>query len=138
MKKRCKKPCPEYKECKDTVTSWLFFVTAIIATIAMRVIGPLDLLDPIYGKVAWYIGVTGFFIFFLYKFIIDHKRSQLIKKQNLIQKVRQNKRFDKEDYSLMNAIMCGLISNKDKINFFFISAFSIIALVIALYFDFIR
>ncbi len=133
-----KKTLIEYKECRDTLKSWLFFVTALIATIAMRIIGPLDIIDPSYGKIAWYIGVTGFFIFFMYKFLIDRKRSQLIKRQDLVVKIQQNKSLNKEDYSIMNSVLCGLISNKDKINFFFISAFSIIALIIALYFDFIR
>lgn len=132
--KKCKN-CPEYKYCRDSLFSWILFIIALIATIAMRIIEPLNIIDSLYGKLAWYIGVTGFFIFFLYKFVIDHKRQKKIKKSRIFSKIRHHKQLSKEDYSLLDAIFCSLISRKDKLNFFFIATFSILALIIALYFD---
>lgn len=137
MPKQCRDPkdCPGYRECKDNLSSWLFFLTAIIATIALRIIEPLNNFDPIFGKIAWYIGVSGFFIFFMYKFIVDHKRSKLIKKQDIANKIRYNRKLNHDDYELLNGVLCRLLSNKDKLNFFFISFFSVLALLIAIYFD---
>ena len=37
-----------------------YFIIGIIATVAIRVVTVLTHLDPIYAKVAWYIGVGSF------------------------------------------------------------------------------
>ena len=57
--------CAEHKNCKDSFVSWVFFIIGIIATVAIRVVTVLIYLDPIYAKIAWYIGVMGFFLFFV-------------------------------------------------------------------------
>lgn len=62
--------CVEYKRCRDSYVSWIFFAIGLVATIAMRVVTVLIHMSPLYGKIAWYIGVGGFFVFFIYKFRI--------------------------------------------------------------------
>jgi len=39
-----------------------FFILGLIATISIRIVTVLMQLNPVYGKVAWYMGV-GFFNF---------------------------------------------------------------------------
>ena len=43
-----------------------------------------------------------------------------------------------EDYGLLKDILCGISSNKERINYFFIFALSALALIIAVYIDFIK
>lgn len=135
--KTCKN-CVEYKNCRDSASSWIFFIIGIIATIAIRIVIVLMPVYPAYGKLAWYIGVGGFFLFFLYKFKVSNNRAELIKSSDLVGKIRDKKELSHEDYSLINGILCSLSSKKERINFFFIFGLSALALIIALYIDFLR
>ena len=129
--------CSEYKICKEGYASWIFFIIGMIATIAVRVVTVLAHLNPIYGQIAWYIGVAGFFIFFVYKYRVDRARYKLIVKANLMDKIQHQDLISRQDRELISSILCALSSNKDRINYFIIFASSALALVIAFYFDLI-
>ena len=118
--------------------SWIFFIIGLMATIAIRVVTVLMHLNPVYGKISWYIGVGGFFIFFLYKFNVTQTRSKLIEKQNIVDKINQKKELTEDDYKLISGILCSLSSKKERINYFFIFGLSAVALIIALYIDFFK
>ena len=130
--------CVERKRCRDSFASWIFFIIGLIATIAIRVVIVLINVNPIYAKIAWYIGIGGFFIFFVYKFKISQTRAKFINERKLVDKISQKSQLTKEDYDLMNGILCYLTSKKERINYFFIFGLSAIALILAIYFDFIR
>ena len=130
--------CSEYHNCKDSFTSWIFFIIGLIATVAVRVVTVLIHVDPVYAKIAWYIGVTGFFAFFVYKFRISQNRTRAIQKQNIVDKINRHEQLRDDDFSLIAAILCGLSSRKEMINYFFIFGLSAVALLLALYMDFIR
>jgi len=130
--------CVEYKRCRDSYVSWIFFAIGLVATIAMRVVTVLIHMSPLYGKIAWYIGVGGFFVFFVYKFRVNQARSRTIAQRNLVDKIGQEKQLTKEDYSLISTILCGLSSNKERMNYFFIFALSAIAILLAAYMDFLK
>ena len=136
-KKKCL-TCVEYKRCRDSYASWIFFVIGLVATIAIRAVTVLIHLDPVYGKVAWYIGVGGFLLFFVYKFRVSQARSRAVAQANLIDKINAQKQLTQEDYSLISAMLCALSSKKERINYLFIFALSAIALVLAVYMDFIK
>ena len=137
MKNRCI-TCSEYKNCNDSFASWIFFIVGLIATVAIRVVTVLIHLNPIYAKVAWYIGVGGFFAFFIYKFRISQERSKKISQRNLVDKINQQKELSKDDYDLIGRILCGLSSKKERINYIFIFGLSAIALLLAIYMDFFK
>ena len=130
--------CNEYKNCKDSFSSWIFFIIGIIATIAVRVVTVLIHMNPIYAKIAWYIGVGGFFIFFIYRFRVSQNRIRVLNKQNIVDKVNNMKQLTKEDYGVIGAILCGLSSKKERINYLFIFGLSAVALVLAIYMDFLK
>ncbi len=130
--------CSEYNDCKDSFSSWIFFIIGIVATIAIRVVTVLIHMDPIYAKIAWYIGIGGFFIFFIYKFRISLNRTRAINKQNIVDKINNMKQLMKEDYGVVSAILCGLSSRKETINYIFIFGLSAKALILAVYMDFLR
>jgi hypothetical protein len=137
QKKKCT-TCSEYKNCRDSFSSWIFFIIGLIATVAIRVVTVLIHVDPVYGKIAWYIGVGGFLAFFIYKFRVTQTRSKLIQQRNLVDKVSGQKQFTDEDYNLLGAILCALSSNKETINYFFIFVLSAAALILAVYMDFLK
>ena len=130
--------CAEYNRCRESYAAWIFFIIGIIATIAIRIVTVLIHFEPAYGKIAWYIGVGGFFLFFLYKFRINTGRVRIIEQNGLMDKLGERRRLSKEDYRIIGGILCALSSKKERINFFFIFWLSAVALLIALYIDFIK
>jgi len=130
--------CAQQKNCGDSLTSWVFFIIGLVATVAVRIVTVLINISPIYGKIAWYIGVSGFLIFFIYKFNVNRALARIIDKENLIEKARIQKAFSSEEHNLIAEILCNLRSEKERINYFFIFAVSALALLFAIYFDFIR
>ncbi|MCM8827572.1 MAG: hypothetical protein NC904_08690 [Candidatus Omnitrophica bacterium] len=110
----------------------------MISTIAVRIVTVLMHIKPVYGKVAWYIGVLGFLIFFLYKFKVERIRHKLILKNRLMDKIFKGDNITENDYRLIGYILCALSSNKDRINYFLIFFSSTVAIIVALYFDFFR
>jgi len=135
--KKCEN-CIEGKRCRDSHVSWIFFIIGLVATIAIRAVTVLMHLNPVYAKVAWYIGVGGFFLFFVYKFRVNQVRSDLIAQQELVDKVSSRQQLTEENYNLVSAILCALSSRKERINYFFIFGLSAIALLLAVYMDFLK
>jgi len=130
--------CKYYSKCKDGFISWIFFITGIIAAIAIRAVTLSAHLDSVYGKISWYVGVSGFLVFFVYKYRILKKRTYEIKQYNILDKLKSKKELTEEDYGLIESILCSLTSKKEQINYLFIFCLSAVALMIAFYVDFIK
>jgi hypothetical protein len=109
-----------------------------VATFAIRIVTVLMHLGEAYGKMAWYAGVIGFLLFFMYKFKVGHVRAKRIRESGLDKKIAKNEKLTCEDYMLINSILCGIGSKKERINFFVIFFVSAIALFLAVYMDFLR
>ena len=130
--------CPEYRRCRDSAASWIYFMIGLIAAFSIRLVAAFMDYNVLYAKIAWYIGVIGFFIFFLYKFNIDTAHSRLIRDSALAEKLHRKEPLGEDDYKILDAVLCALSSNKDRINYFVIFSTSIIALAFAVYADFFR
>ena len=130
--------CKEYKNCRDSFASWFFFILGLVATVAVRAVTVLVNMNPLYGKIAWYIGIGGFFVFFVYKFKVNQARYHLITKKDILAKINSQKALSGEDYNALGAIICSLASKKERINYFFIFGLSALALLLAIYMDFLR
>jgi len=130
--------CFRLKKCKEPVRSWIFFFVALIATIAIRAVNVVLDFNPILAKVFWYIGVGGFFLFFIHKFKYDQILQREIYKTKITDKLLAKEELSNHDYEILGTILCRLSSKKDKINYFFIFLFSGLALVLAIYVDFLK
>ena len=130
--------CAEYKRCKESAASLIFFIRGLIAIIAVRAVTILEHVKPIYGKLAWYVGILGFFIYFAYKYKIEYNRSRLIKTSKLVDKILQGNSIEEADRQMIGSVLCALSSSKDRINYFIIFSSSAVVLIIAFYLDFLR
>lgn len=135
-KKKCI-DCKEEVRCRDSYTSWIFFAIGIVATVAVRLVIVLMHWEPIYGKIAWYIGIGGFLIFFIYKFRIYYSRSKVIRIRKLTNKI-QEQELTREEKDIISEILCSLSSKKESINYLVIFVLSAVALMVAIYFDFFK
>ncbi len=130
--------CFKLKSCKDPAASWIFFFIALIAVVSLRAVNIVLDANPLFAKILWYTGVIGFFIFFVYKFRYDQVLHRELQKTGLTDKLLHNKDLSQHDREVLGTILCKLSSKKDKINYFFIFASSILALALAIFFDFIK
>ncbi|MFH1645413.1 MAG: hypothetical protein ABIB11_03240, partial [Candidatus Omnitrophota bacterium] len=109
--------CKEYRNCKFSFASWIFFIIGLIATLAIRVVTVLMRLNAYYAKIAWYIGVAGFFVFFIYKYNVSVSRARSIKDLKIRDKIESKAVLDQTDYDFLSTLLCSLTSNKEKINY---------------------
>jgi hypothetical protein len=130
--------CDQRENCSESFASWIFFIIGLVATVAVRVVTVFMNINPVYGKIAWYVGVGGFLAFFIYKFKVSQSIANTINKRGLINKIKTQEPLSKEEHDLIANILCGLKSEKERINYFFIFFVSAIALILAIYFDFMK
>lgn len=130
--------CFKLKRCKEKPITWFFFYIMLIATISVRLVNLVMNFNQILAKVFWYIGVGGFFVFFVYKFRNDQLLHRELARSGIVNKLLTMKELDAHDYQLLGTVMCMVSSKKDKINYFFVFLFSGLALLIALYMDILR
>ncbi len=130
--------CFRLKKCKEPIISWVFFALAIIAVISLRAVNIFIDFNPLLAKIFWYIGVTGFLVFFIYKFRNHNILHKELKRTNLTDKLLNKEKLSEHDYEILGTILCNLSSKKDKMNYFFIFFFSALALIFAIYVDFIK
>lgn len=116
----------------------LFFWSGIIATFAYRIIIVLSGVNPLWLKVAWYVGTIGFVIYFIHRFQISEKRADVIKKYNLNEKVTNLQGVDEKDKEAISYIFQSLEVSSERWIYIFIFITSGLALAAGIYLDFIR
>jgi len=89
-------------------------------------------------KFFWYLGVAGFFFYFLYKFRQDKLLRQELERYQIQDKVLNSQALDSSEREFLLTMLCRLRSNKDAINYFFIFSSSAIVMILAVYQDFIH
>lgn len=131
------KECAQAKACEESALSWLFLFVGLLATIAVRVVNLVGGFGPFWPKFFWYIGVIGFFIYFLYAYLQHSATHKAIDAMDLARRLSHKEPLKDGDYAFLNATMCKLRSTKERFNYFFIFITSALALLIALYQDFL-
>ncbi|MFH1403399.1 MAG: hypothetical protein ABIH11_03940 [Candidatus Altiarchaeota archaeon] len=121
--------------CSSSRASWVFFLIGVVATVAMRVIEPLRSIDQSYGKISWYVGVIGFFLFFVYKYRVLREKSRIIRDSNLMGRLSSREGLSESDYPLLMELVCSQDNWKERTNFMVIFILSAVALVFALWLD---
>jgi len=130
--------CFKLKSCKEPMASWVLFFIALIAVISLRAVNIFLDQNLLIAKALWYIGVLGFLIFFVYKFRYHQVLHRELRNTGLVDKLLYNKELSVHDREVLGTIVCKLSSKKDKINYFFIFISSLLALILAIFFDFIK
>jgi len=136
-KKKCLN-CKASASCRDSAASWVFLFIGVIATIAIRLVNLVLSFGSFWPKFFWYLGVIGFFLYFLYKFKQDKLLRQELEKYQIHGKISNHQELEAADKEFLRITLCRLRSNKDAINYFFIFSSSAIVMMLAVYQDFIR
>lgn len=110
---------------------YFFFVAGIVATIAYRI---TPFLQPLWVKVAWYVGTVGFILYFWHRSHIETKRAKLVKEYDLVGAVEKSGIPAEEKEAVAYLVKTSLTS-KARWNSLFIVAASALALIGALAVD---
>lgn len=130
--------CRLVRSCRDSAASWLFFFVGLVATIAVRLVNVALDVSMVWAKAFWYVGIVGFTVYFVYKFRQDTLRRRYIDASGLREKLSSRASLGAADYDVLASLLCSLRSRKDAVNYFFIFFTSALALLLALYQDFLR
>lgn len=125
-------------ECQDNASSWFFLFVGLIATVAIRIVNIVMDFSPLWAKSAWYIGVAGFLIYFLYKYRQHRTIRRFLVKSDISRKLKLGAALSKEESAFLSSLLCALRSRKDMINFFVIFLTSVLALLLGVYQDFLN
>ncbi|HCL55780.1 MAG TPA: hypothetical protein DHW82_02055 [Spirochaetia bacterium] len=115
-----------------TLPQWvvnLFFVIGIFSAVAFRIIIVFQYFQPQWVRLVWYIGVTGYVFFFLYRYLISRKRKKMIDDRNLIGKLSSGAALSSEDQEALLYLVSSIKKSKENINYIFIFLLSIIAVM---------
>jgi len=106
-----------------------FFTLGLISAVAFRAIIVLQRLEPEWLRPVWYIGTIGYFLFFLYRYIITRKRKKAIEAFQLIEKVRGNVCLTDEDRELILYLLSSVKASLEDLNYAIIFLLSILAII---------
>ena len=107
----------------------LFFVIGVIGAIGFRAILFLNIVNPFFGIISWYVAVIAYLLFYSYRWFIDYKRTSIIVKNKLKEKTQQNK-LDVKDRDNIIKLLDSLLVSKAKWNYFILFFISILAIII--------
>lgn len=115
-----------------------YFWSGVVATLAYRAVIVLNYYSTTWVKISWYIGTIGFIIYFIHRFDISKKRSDIIINHRLREKLDNNTldELNGEDKEALGYVLGTLISSKEKWNYYIIFISSALALIAGIIFDF--
>ena len=112
-----------------------FFWSGIIATLSYRAVIVLTYFDPLWVKVAWYIGTIGFIIYFGHRYSIQKKKAKLVEDLHLIKAIEDAKEINEEKTEALCYLVNTSLTSKSRWNSMFIFVTSILALIIGIILD---
>ncbi len=112
-----------------------FFWSGIIATLSYRAVIVLTYFDPLWVKVAWYIGTIGFIIYFGHRYSIQKKKAELVEDLHLIKAIEDAKEINEEKTEALCYLVNTSLTSKSRWNSMFIFVTSILALIIGIILD---
>ncbi|MEC4675699.1 MAG: hypothetical protein VST72_02090 [Nitrospirota bacterium] len=108
---------------------YVFFVVGLLSAVAFRAIIVFQHIEPRWVRPVWYIGVVGYFIFFLYRYIITKKRKKAIEDFQLIEKVKANACLKEEDRDIVLFLLSSIRYSPEDINYAVIFILSVLAII---------
>jgi hypothetical protein len=105
------------------------FILGLVSALAFRAIIIFQNLEPAWIRPVWYIGTIGYFLFFLYRYIITKRRKKAIKNFQLIEKVKANACLTDNDREVVLYLLSSVKYSLEDINYAIIFLLSILAIV---------
>ena len=105
-----------------------FFILGLISAIAFRGIIIFQHIEPSWVRPVWYVGTIGYFLFFLYRYMISKRRKHAIETFRLIEKLKANACLEDEDREVMLYLLASIKFSLEDLNYALIFILSVIAM----------
>jgi hypothetical protein len=106
-----------------------FFLLGLLSAIAFRAIIIFQHLEPSWVRPVWYIGTSGYFLFFFYRYRITQKRKKAVGDFKLIEKIRANACLQDEDREVLLYLLSSIKLSMEGLNYAIIFALSVLAVL---------
>jgi hypothetical protein len=106
---------------------YLFFSLGLLSAVAFRAIIVLQRMEPGWVRPVWYVAVSGYVLFFLYRFSISRKRKRAIERFRLIEKVKANACLTEEDREVVLYLLSSIKVSLEDLNYAIIFILSVAA-----------
>jgi len=113
-----------------------YFFLGILSAFSLRAILIANHYYPPLAKFFWYFGIIGYLIFFMHRYEIAQRRYRIIKKLDLLDKIEGCTALDPDVKKALKYVLWSVSISKERLNYMIISAFSVVAIAIALMLDF--
>ena len=107
---------------------YAFFILGLVSAIAFRGIIIFQHIEPSWVRPVWYVGTIGYFLFFLYRYMISKRRKHAIETFRLIEKLKANACLEDEDREVMLYLLSSIKFSLEDINYALIFILSVIAM----------
>jgi hypothetical protein len=107
-----------------------FFILGLLSSVAFRAIIIFQKFEPDWVRPVWYFGVTGYMIFFLYRYRISQRRKQVIERTGIVAKLEQGAALDAEDRRATLYLVNSIRKSPEDWNYLAIGALSVIAVIL--------
>lgn len=108
---------------------YAFFILGLVSAVAFRGIIIFQHLDPKWVRPVWYIGTIGYFLFFLYRYMITKKRKHAIETYQLIEKLKANACLAEEERDVVLYLLSSIRFSLEDINYALIFILSVLAIL---------
>jgi len=113
----------------------MYFWLGLAATFAYRIIIVLNFYEPIWVKVAWYIGTIGFIIYFWSRYRVVKQFSSLIQENKLVGAIDKASNISADQKRALSHIIKTLDKTKAQVNYIAIFILSVVALMAGIVLD---
>lgn len=111
--------------------------TGLAASLAFRTLIVMEHVEPAWVRPIWYFAVVGNFFFFYYRFHISVKRKNVIRDNELLDKIARNEPLTDDDRNELTYLLSSIRKSPENINYIIISIFSLLAIASDLAFTFL-
>jgi len=111
------------------VVIYSLFAVGIVSAIAFRSVIIFQRIEPSWVRPVWYTAVTGYIVFFLYRYAIAKKRKAAIERFGLIDKVKAEACLSDEDREVVIYLLSSIKKSPEELNYLVIFILSVIAVI---------
>ncbi len=116
---------------RHILPSWvinLFFALGLLSSTAIRLLIIFDHVAREFVRPAWYVGVSGYVIFFAYRYAITRRRRRLIEQHDLVAKVKSGTELSTDEREALEYVLLSVSKSRENLNYLVIFAFSFMAI----------
>lgn len=119
------------------LTIEFYFWIGLISALLLRATYLLEPFNALSAKLAWYVGIGGYMLFFIHRHRVSVRRKNTVKSLGLLEKIKNHEKLDIVDYNALEYVLWSLSVSKEKLNYVIIIIFSCFAIISALTLEFL-